>query len=298
MQQTPNTNPQFQPRQQRQQPPMPPQQPPYQQQQYQQPPQYLPSMPPPKKKSRTRLWLILVAVVLVLAVIIGVASKGQSQNPAPAAQGTQPTLATKQPTLQPTTAPTTKPTPKPTVQSTQNLAVTHGTPHLGGPISDFIGAYGQPNDHSNPGGYASQYHFQRDTNTTDVTDGLIVSTSADSKSAVDDISVAAVAQNATYNDPQAGSSFSPSDAKARCMTFAPSDARFKQKFVYADNSGYDMVYTSASLAQSFQAADFTDSQSNQVQTGMFDVSYLYKSNGDTQHIVSCEMIIGEQQTTN
>jgi hypothetical protein len=260
-----------------QQPPNPNQQ--YPQQQWQQQP-----MLPPKKKSRTRLWLILAAVVLTLAVIIGVASCGQSQQPAP--------------TLQPTTAPTSKPTPKPTVQSTQDLAATHGTPHLGGPISDFIGAYGQPNDHSNPGGYASQYHFQRDTNTTDVTDGLIVSTSADSKSAVDDILVAAVAQNATYNDPQAGSSFSPSDAKARCMTFAPSDARFKQEFVYANNSGYDMVYTSASLAQSFQAADFTDSQNNQVQAGMFDVSYLYKSNGDTQHIDSCDMIIGEQQTTN
>ena len=126
----------------------------------------------------------------------------------------------------------------------------------------------------------------------------MIVTSTDSKTSVDDITVAAVAQNATYNDPQAGSSFSPSDAKARCMTFAPSDAHFVKEFVYADNTGFDMVYSSASLAQSFPAGDFTDSQQNQVQAGMFDVSYLYKGNGDTQHIDSCDMIIGEQQTAN
>jgi len=79
------------------------------------------------------------------------------------------------------------------------------------------------------------------------------------------------------------------------MTFAPADARFKQQFVYADNSGYDLVYTSAELAKDFSAADFTDKQQNQVQAGMFDVSYLYASDG--QHIDSCDMIIGEQQTT-
>ena|SRR5438874_1738256 len=42
------------------------------------------------------------------------------------------------PTQKPTPIPTLKPTPKPTVQPTNGLAVTYGTPHLGGPISDFI----------------------------------------------------------------------------------------------------------------------------------------------------------------
>lgn len=86
------------------------------------------------------------------------------------------------------------------------------------------------------------------------------------------------------------------DAKARCMTFAPSDAHFMKEFVYTDNTGFDMVYTSVQLARDFPVSAFTDSQGNQVQAGMFDVMYLYA--GDNQHIDSCDMIIGEQQTTN
>jgi len=80
------------------------------------------------------------------------------------------------------------------------------------------------------------------------------------------------------------------------MTFAPSDAHFVKEFVYADNTGFDMVYTSVGLAKDFSASEFTDSQQNQVQAGTFDVQYLYA--GDNQHIDSCDMIIGEQQTTN
>ncbi len=247
--------------------------------------------------SEQRLCPILVIVFLVLAITMGLTSCGDSQQQTSTIQATQSTNATQLPTSLPTITPTMKPTPKPTVQTTQDSGVTHGTPRLGGPISDFIGAFGPPNDHSQPGASLGQYHFQRDTNTTDVVDGLIVLTSIDVQNVVDNIEVNAVAQNATYNDPQAGSSFSPSDAKARCMTFAPSDARFVKEYVYADNAGFDMVYISSSLAQRFPASDFTDSQQNQVQAGMFDVSYLYKSSGDTQHIDSCEMIIGEQQTT-
>ncbi len=277
MQQPPNPYPQFQP------------------QQWQQPP-----MPPLKKKSRKGLFIVLgVILTVVLFGCIGVSAMVNAGGQAAQQTLNQTSTHVAQiPTTQPTAKPTTQPTAKPTVKTTTGMAVTHGTPHLGGPISDFIGAYGQPDHQNNPGQYAAQYGFQRDANTTDVTDGIIIVTSTDSKTSVDDITVAAVAQNATYNDPQAGSSFSPSDAKARCMTFAPTDAHFVKEFVYADNTGFDMVYTSASLAQSFPAGDFTDSQQNQVKAGMFDVSYLYKSNGDTQHIDSCDMIIGEQQTAN
>ena len=279
-----------------QQPPYP-QKPPY---------QYPPQVPPPKKRGIGNFFAIGCGSLVVI-IALAFVSCGQSQDTQNAQQAATAIAHDEQQMAQNAHKIATAETQKAhiiatltaiAVQPTKGLAVTRGTPRIGGPISDFIGAYGQPNDHSNPGVYASQYHFQRDTNTTDVTDGLIVSTSADSKSVIDDITVAAVAQNATYNDPQAGSSFSPSDAKARCMTFAPSDAHFVKEFVYADNTGFDMVYTSASLAQSFPAGDFTDSQQNQVQAGMFDVSYLYKGNGDTQHIDSCDMIIGEQQTTN
>jgi hypothetical protein len=99
-------------------------------------------MPPPKKKSRKRLWLILAAVVLVLAVIIGVASQGQSQQQHPATQATQ------QPTLQPTTAPTTKPTtqsihyPPKTVSDLHGLAAKGNASAIHEFHSDSVGAVG------------------------------------------------------------------------------------------------------------------------------------------------------------
>jgi cytoskeletal protein RodZ len=250
-------------------------------------------MPPPKKKSRTRLWLILAAVVLVLAVIIGLASKGQSQNPAPATQATQPTLATQQPTLQPTTAPTTKPTSKSTVKPKQGLTATHGTPHLGGPTSDFVGAYGQPGPHSSiqPGLY--DLHFLPSTSSNSNVDGLIVETDPGTTAYLAG-NIIVQAQNGNAQTSAVG--WAVNDAQARCITFAPSDAHFVKEFVYVNNAGFDIVYTSVELAREFPASAFTDSQGNQAQAGMFDVMYLYAS--DHQHVNSCDMIIGEQQTTN
>ncbi len=128
MQQPPDPYPQN-PQQQWQQPPMPaqqqwnPQEPPFPPQQYQQPPHYQPPMPPPKKKSRKRLWFILAAIVLVLAVIIGVASQGQSQQPAPTTQATQ----------QPTTQPAAKITPQVSIQSQlQSIVQKSGAAYVGG----------------------------------------------------------------------------------------------------------------------------------------------------------------------
>ena len=68
---------------------------PYPQHQWQQP-----SMPVSKKYSRHYLWFILVFVVLVLTIMMGLASCGQSQQPAPTIQATQQT--TTQPTQIPT----------------------------------------------------------------------------------------------------------------------------------------------------------------------------------------------------
>ena len=80
------------------------------------------------------------------------------------------------------------------------------------------------------------------------------------------------------------------------MAFGPTDAHFKQKYPLSSNSGYDMVYTSASLAHLFHADEFTDGSGNIVAAGTFDVSYLYANDGS--HIGDCEMIIGAQQTNN
>jgi hypothetical protein len=102
-----------------QQPPMPPQQ------QYQPPQQFRPPKQPlkkqPKLNLRKRLWLLVVAVFLI-AIVMGLASRGQNQQPAPTTQATQqpttPTATTATinkaiPTAKPTPIPTQKPTPRP-----------------------------------------------------------------------------------------------------------------------------------------------------------------------------------------
>jgi hypothetical protein len=112
-----------------QQPPNP--YPQYPQQQWQQPPQYHPPLQPPKKKSRKRLWFIVAAVVLVLAVIIGVASQGQSQQPASTTQATQ--QPTTQPTTQAPTQPPAKITPQTSIQSQlQSIVQKSDAAYVGG----------------------------------------------------------------------------------------------------------------------------------------------------------------------
>jgi hypothetical protein len=278
MQQPPNTYPHY-PQQQWQQPQMSPQQQPDPPQQYQ-PPEL-----PPEKKARKRLWLILATLVLVLAVIIGVASHVQSQKPTPVAQ---PAHVTQQPALQPTS----NPASKQTLQLAKVLTATHGTPHLGGALSDFIGTYGKPDPHSSiQQGYIA-LHFLPSTSQSNV-DGLIVATDPHTNSYLA-ANITVQAQNG--NAQTAAIGWSVNDAKTRCMAFAPSDAHFVKEFVYANTSGFDMVYTSAQLAKDFPASAFTDSLQKQVPAGTFDIQYLYAIDG--QHISFCDLIIGEQQTTN
>ena len=202
MQQPPNPYPQY-PQQQWQQPPMPPQQqwnaqqPPYPPQQFQQPP-----MPPsPKKKSRKRLWLILAVVVVVLAIIIGVASQGKSQQPSSTARATQ--------------QPTSKPTPKPTVQPTKALAVTHGTPRIGGPMSDFYGKYGHPNNQGSVPG--SETWILNDQNQT------IIDAAPNAGGIVDYVNIT---NGTAWNNQQ---------MQSYCEQFMPSDAsQFNQDGPYID----------------------------------------------------------------
>lgn len=283
------------------QPPQPEQyQPPqWQSQQYPYPqpqPQYTPppmvQPPPPKKKSRKKLWLIIGAIIIVLIIVANIGAHLSPSSTDTTPQATQPAQTTQatqavqptQPPAKPTAVPTQAVQPTATTSGNSNIQPTHGTPHLGGPLSDFVGAYGAPDAHSNfSQGYDVLHLLPSSTSNID---GIIVASyPGDTTYQAADITVQAT------ND----IGWTSSDAQARCMTFAPSDSHLKQRFVYADNSGYDLVYTSVALASDFPASDFTDGQSNTVQAGMFDVSYLYASDG--QHIGSCDMIIGEQQTT-
>src|SRR5947209_2880806 len=119
--------------------------------QYQQPPQY----PPPKRPSETAQFIALVRkhpiilipigviglIVVITAISATISSVGSSQHDASTAtaQALVPT-ATPAPvataTLVPTVAPTKAPVPP------VAIVPTHGTPHLGGNVSDFLGKYG------------------------------------------------------------------------------------------------------------------------------------------------------------
>ncbi len=102
---------------------------------YQEPPYvaYAPQQPTPPIEPRRKRgsWLLLVGVavfIVIIASIIGNSLRSSSQPTVP-------------PQAQATSAPTQElPTAAPT------RAVTHGLPKIGGPISDFNGKYGSPDD--------------------------------------------------------------------------------------------------------------------------------------------------------
>lgn len=116
------------------------------------------------KRIDRKRWLVVLIVVGLLAILgigIGVlgrisgtarshtATASQATGTAAAAQTAQATspatpLSTGTPTSAQATATTiagqhTTPTPTPPLSN-----VSHGRPHLGGPFSDFVGAYGEP----------------------------------------------------------------------------------------------------------------------------------------------------------
>jgi hypothetical protein len=110
---------------------------------------------PMKARRKRRGWLLLVGVALSIVIIASIVGISLSFLPQRAAT----------PQAQATSAPT---QPQPTSASTQagpiaasTQAITHGVPHLGGPISDFFGKYG-PSDDQITGNSATWITDQRE----------------------------------------------------------------------------------------------------------------------------------------
>jgi len=240
---------------------------------------------------------VLITVLVVFAVVIG------SQQPAPVpsapaltsagltmtaasssltAQANQP-VSNSQPTSVPTTQPTT--TTAPTSQSTTQSVInpTSGPALLGSDLGTFAAIYGQPNDHSTPS--VGEYHFKRYPGSnidflilwTDNADGGVYA------NRVENVNVQA-------SDAGADAGWTQAEADASCAPFLPRDAVYKSQVGLT--GGYDKIYFSASLASLFPASAFTDGNSNQVQSGLFDVQYLYASGS---LIAGCSILIGTQQ---
>jgi hypothetical protein len=257
---------------------------------YQQPP--LASPPPPvlpqrQKKPRQKppRWAYIVTFILIggvvacaIAGIISLATSGGGGS-APQAQQAQHTAAPTSKATTSTGSSSIKPTATARPQSAKALVATHGTPRLGGPLSDFVGSYGQPNSHSTP---PTLYHFS--TYASANIDAVVVMTDVYAPSLVSDVTAQAPSDT----------TWDISFGEAHCLAFAPLDSRLVERVPYGDNTGYDMVYKSAQLSHLFPAADFTDANGNTVAPGTFDISYLYGT--DQDHISSCDLIIGSQQT--
>lgn len=230
---------------------------------------------PPRRRNRRRLWLILGGVaVLLFACIIASIIATQSQQPQTSAQAPTATAAPAQAQHTPARAAT--PTTATVSGTGTSLAATHGTPRLGAPLTDFVGKYGQPNDHSSAG----QPHFLR-SNTSNV-DGLILSNLYGPN--VDSVTVQRI-NNETWT---------MSQAQAVCLAYAPADAHKVRQVSLTNSTGIDVLYTSAQLAHAgFPASAFTDANQNPVAAGTFDVQYLTNTDGSVD---SCSLMLGAQQT--
>jgi hypothetical protein len=186
---------------------------------------------------------------------------------------------TAAPTTPAASQPTTKlaPTQKP---ATNVLSATSGATLLGSPLSNFIGSYGQPNDHTNAKN--GDYHFKRWAGSN--IDFLIINTDLFDPGYTNKIETIGV-QSSDNPDTQP-------IAKAMCASFMPTDAQYKRKMQLSSGMGYDEIYASASLAQAFPSDAFDDSNNVQTTSGLFDVQYLLNSDGS---INSCTLQIGTQQ---
>jgi hypothetical protein len=129
----------------------------------------LPTEPVPavhQPRKRRRAWLLaLLGLIglLVLCLVVALSGNlvGSPVSPSGHAKGAQETQSVQQgapgtagslatPPVTQTAASTAKGTPGATPQIGRP-GVTYGRPHLGGPLSDFVGKYGQPTDQGDAG---------------------------------------------------------------------------------------------------------------------------------------------------
>jgi hypothetical protein len=173
--------------------------------------------------------------------------------------------------------------PTPTKQSTQTTPTTV----LGGPLKAFVAKYGQPNNHSGDG----NPRFERCKN-ADVDQVALSQVSLESRSGP----IMSILINSCPSTP-----WSVSQASAVCSAFLPSDAKYQRSVQVPGNSdqspSVDKIYFSATLAHTFAADNFTDNNGALVQPGLLDVNYFYASNSDTSHMNSCDLELGDSQTS-
>ena len=110
---------------------------------------------PHSSKKNSPFWRILAIISAALVLVCsgcGTDTSGVSPTATPSATTIEIPVATFA---------TEQPTPMPTPTSVPLSKATHGKPHIGGPLSDFVGKYGMPEYGSD-----GQYNFVADSNGT------------------------------------------------------------------------------------------------------------------------------------
>lgn len=225
-----------------------------------------------------RIKVLFPIFVVVLALLFTACGEGPQSLPSSSASTKEPTL-----TAASTTAPTRQPTTKSTV-ATGNLTATYGTPRLGGPVSDFIGRYGQADTSCAAcGGY---YNFQR-----------IQGTQADY------ISAMLTDANGHVNSllvQSPNTDWDVATATTVCESFGPADVNYDHPLKVLQSSDgliVEKVYKSAWLVGQLAESDFQDgntmSGNINLPPGTFDIDYSYS--GSPSKVSDCSLDAGIQR---
>lgn len=228
-------------------------------------PTFLSVPPPPAPRRRVRPWMLAAGSILLVCCIAGIILAELGSHDTPQATPTTVARATR--------AATSTPHPTSTPTQTGPHILTGAT--LGGLQEAFQAKYGTPTGT----GTAKSYSFTINGKT-----GLVTATpfstpvSSDGKFHVASLRIGPPA-----------ATWTTATAQPICETFMPPDAVFVKTQNVA-GYGPERIYTSAALALSFNAAEFTDSSTDQpVAPGTFAMELWPGVAFNT----GCIMIIGE-----
>ena len=226
-------------------------------------------------------WMLLGMLVLACTI----SGCADASTPTQPSAGTPTAIVTIQRSLTPTLRIAHTPISSPTVRSIP-ITATHGMPHLGGPLSDFVGKYGPPDTTcaACTGGF---YNFQRYQGTQI---DYISTVSTDAHGNVNGFDVQA-APNIGW-DTQA--------ATALCDSFGPPDVTYDHPIRImpaTDGMSVEKVYKSASLAEQLTNDNFQDDNTMNGNTnlppGTFDIFYTY--DGNQSRVSDCSLSAGIQR---
>lgn len=262
-----------------------------------------PPQPPRRRRSRQFwLWLIGGSLIGFVALCSLCAYIGSLLPPAPVAA--QPTVAptsvpqaiatpsTAISTATPSPTATPVPTPKPTPTPTPPATIAENTPTLGGSVLGFDNKLGSNNCCNQNGWDANQMWV-----------GISTMENGSSRIGFDEhsrnrvVGVYVHPYNATVGDPNTPTWPSLDAARRVCSAYFPSDAVLKgsQPYKHFDFVvGVFYTYSSALLAHTLPAKDFTDVNNHPAQPGLFYVYYSYENTSTTTKFDHCSM--GTDQT--